>query len=56
MMICCLFIETAPSEEEHNIQEEIKMMSTIGVHENVVGLLRTCLSECKLLLHLENLA
>ena len=40
-----LFIESAPSEEEHNIQEEIKMMSSVGIHENVVGLLRMCLSE-----------
>lgn len=45
VMLC--IIESTPSEEEHNIQEEIKMMSSVGVHENVVGLLRTCLSDCK---------
>ena len=44
---CNVLIESASSEEEHNIQEEIKMMSTVGIHENVVGLLRTCLSERK---------
>ena len=49
--VVCVLIESAPLEEEHNIQEEIKMMSTVGVHENVVGLLRTCLSECKPLLY-----
>jgi len=38
---------SAPVEEEHNIKEEIKLMSSIGMHENVVGLLRTCLTECK---------
>ena len=42
-----IILESAPSEEEHNILEEIKMMSTVGVNENVVGLLRTCVSECK---------
>ena len=47
-----LYIESAPSEEEHNIHEEIKMMSTVGIHENVVGLLRTCLSERKPLFQL----
>ena len=36
-------------EEEHNIQEEIKMMSNVGVHENVVGLLRACTAEGKLM-------
>jgi len=45
-MLCISIVETAPSEEEHNIQEEIKMMSSVGIHENVVGLLRTSLSEC----------
>ena len=46
-----MFIESAPSEEEHNIQEEIKTMSGVGFHENVVGLLRTCLSERESPLH-----
>jgi len=41
---------SAQVEEEHNIKEEIKMMSSIGIHENVVGLLRTCLTECKVLI------
>ena len=40
----CFSIESAPSEEEHNIQE-IKMTSSVGVHENIIKLLRTCLSE-----------
>lgn len=50
-----IFIESAPSEEEHNIQEEIKMMSSVGNHENVVGLLRICVSEREPLSHIDYL-
>ena len=42
-----LIIDSAPLEEEHNIQEEIKMMCSVGNHENVVGLLRACTAEGK---------
>ena len=42
-----LIIDSAPLEEEHNIQEEIKMMCSVGTHENVVGLLRACTAEGK---------
>ena len=46
-VIFLFIIASAPPEEEHNILEEIKMMSSVGIHENVVGLLRICSSEGK---------
>ena len=41
-------IESVQLQAEYEIKKDIIIMCSAGFHENVVGLLKTCLSDCKL--------